>query len=346
MPMNSAATNSAAPNAAMPRQMRAWTEYGLIWGCSIMASPRLLQPRRAQPVAQMCARLGNPGSLKQGFTFRPRGQLIGQFFELVGPVRPFALEGNGRDGSHRGWLGGGRPATADRIAPILIAGQPSRCSIYCQFTCTFRTLIHTSCRAVSVERRLTTLLGRPVFLCGQTSGFCEATPLGLPDREYSRRRCTGSLSFMCSNKRAAIAERGCTASLLGFTLSCRAPRSILSKAASQSPPNHDGCASKTSETAHNTGAINARSLPALSEIERRTSRRCNSPQSERSLCSVAAAQVSSATPPGRRREGGTTVIPNSAQMAATSDIALTEVPQRCAVRYGFESRNTITTPHP
>ena len=36
-------------------------------------------------------------------------------------------------------------------------------------------------------------------------------PLGLPVREYSRRRCTGSLSFMCSNKMVAIAERGCTA---------------------------------------------------------------------------------------------------------------------------------------
>ncbi|MET4719255.1 hypothetical protein ABIF63_003361 [Bradyrhizobium japonicum] len=42
LPMNSAATNSAAPKAAMPRQMRAWTEYGLVWGCSIMASPRRL----------------------------------------------------------------------------------------------------------------------------------------------------------------------------------------------------------------------------------------------------------------------------------------------------------------
>lgn len=46
MPMNSAATNGAAPKAATPRQMRAWTEYGLMWGCSTKARSHA---RRREP---------------------------------------------------------------------------------------------------------------------------------------------------------------------------------------------------------------------------------------------------------------------------------------------------------
>ena len=51
MPMNSAATNSAAPKAATPRQMRAWTEYGLMWGCSTKARSHATQAG-AQSVSQ------------------------------------------------------------------------------------------------------------------------------------------------------------------------------------------------------------------------------------------------------------------------------------------------------
>lgn len=49
-------------------------------------------------------------------------------------------------------------------------------------------------------------------------------------------------------------------------------------------------------TARITGAVSTRSFPALSTIEKRTSRRCASPRSAKSLCNVEAAHVSSKVP--------------------------------------------------
>lgn len=99
----------------------------------------------------------------------------------------------------------------------------------------------------------------------------------------------GSLSFSRSNSTVATAARGCTALRFALALSCNAERSILSKASSQSLPNHTGCASKRSERLGSQVRLGTRPLPAPSAMERRTSRKCDSPQSDNSRCSVEAA---------------------------------------------------------